>query len=126
MFLAIRIRIFSYMVKERVSCPCEQLIWHGAVKMYEGSEGQLPSFLNSALDGGEWSASRPGPFTSGESASGTYLTGEWVGSRAGLDALEKREIFAPARNRTPAVHPVACRCLGVCEEVKRAVIHSCL
>jgi hypothetical protein len=39
------------------------------------------SFSTSALDGGEWSASRPGrAFTPG-----THCTGGWVGPRAGLD-----------------------------------------
>jgi hypothetical protein len=41
-----------------------------------GSGGIAPPFLTSALDGGEWSASRPGRFTSGEIAADTH----WVGS----------------------------------------------
>jgi hypothetical protein len=32
----------------------------------------VPPFLTSVLDGGEWSASRPGRFTSGERAPGTH------------------------------------------------------
>jgi hypothetical protein len=31
-----------------------------------GSGGTAPSFLTSELDGGEWSASRPGRFTPGK------------------------------------------------------------
>jgi hypothetical protein len=43
-------------------------------------------FTTSALDGGEWSASRPRPrFTPGERTPGTHCTGGWVGLRAGLD-----------------------------------------
>jgi hypothetical protein len=43
-------------------------------------------FLTSALVGGEWLASVPGRFTSGERAPGT----NWmVGPRAGLDDVEK-------------------------------------
>jgi hypothetical protein len=38
----------------------------------------------SVLDGGEWSASLPGRFTPG-----THWIGGWVGSRAGLDAVNK-------------------------------------
>jgi hypothetical protein len=45
------------------------------------------SFTTSALDGGEWSASRPvRAFTPGERTPGTLCTGGWVGPRAGLDA----------------------------------------
>jgi hypothetical protein len=40
-----------------------------------GSGGIAPPFLISALDGGEWSASRPYHFTSGEIAPGTH----WIG-----------------------------------------------
>jgi hypothetical protein len=43
--------------------------------------------LTSALDRGEWSASRPGPFTPRERDPGTHRIGGWVGSRAGLDAV---------------------------------------
>jgi hypothetical protein len=43
-------------------------------------------FLTSALDGGEWSVSRPGRFTLGERAPGTHWIECWVGPRAGLDA----------------------------------------
>jgi hypothetical protein len=41
-------------------------------------------FLTSALDGGEWSASRPGCLTLGERVPGTH----WVDSKAGLDDIE--------------------------------------
>jgi hypothetical protein len=54
-----------------------------------GSGGIAPPFLASALDGGGWSASCPGLFTSGERAPGTHWIGLWVGLRAGLDVVEK-------------------------------------
>jgi hypothetical protein len=38
-----------------------------------------------------WSASRPDRFTPGEIAPSTDWIGGWVGSRAGLDAVEKRK-----------------------------------
>jgi hypothetical protein len=44
----------------------------------------------SALDGGEWSASRPDRFTPKERAPGTHWIGGWVGPRAILDAGVKR------------------------------------
>jgi hypothetical protein len=43
--------------------------------------------LTSALDGGEWSDSRPGCFTPKERVSGTHWIGGWVGLRTGLDAV---------------------------------------
>jgi hypothetical protein len=52
-----------------------------------GSGGIAPPFLTSALDGGEWSASRPCRFTPG-----THWIGGWVSPRIGLDGEEKRII----------------------------------
>jgi hypothetical protein len=66
--------------------------------------------LTSALDGGEWSASRPGRFSPSERAPGIRWTGGWVGPRAVLDAVVKRKIPSPRREsnlRTPIVQPVA-------------------
>jgi hypothetical protein len=68
--------------------------------------------LTSALDGGEWSASRPCRFTPTERAPGTHWTGGWVVPRAVLDAVMKRKIPSPHREsnpRTPIVQPVAQR-----------------
>jgi hypothetical protein len=48
-------------------------------------------FLTSALVVGEWSASRPGRFTPGERAPGTYWIGGWVDPRIGMDDTEKRK-----------------------------------
>jgi len=52
-------------------------------------EGSYPStlFLPSALDGGEWSVSRPCRFTPRERATGTHWIGGWVGPRVVLDAV---------------------------------------
>jgi hypothetical protein len=58
-----------------------------------GSRGIAPSFLSSALDGGKWSASRPGRFTPRERAPGTHWIGAWVGPTAGLDFVEKRKML---------------------------------
>jgi hypothetical protein len=43
--------------------------------------------LTSALDGGEWLASRPGRFNSTEGSPSTHCIGGWVGPRAGLDSV---------------------------------------
>jgi hypothetical protein len=59
------------------------------------------------LDGGEWSASRPGRFTPGLRVPGTHWIGGWEGPRADLDAVAKRKISARTGNQTPVVQSVA-------------------
>jgi hypothetical protein len=49
---------------------------------------KAPPFLTSALDEGEWSASRPCRFNPRERAPSTHWIGGWVNPRAGLDAVE--------------------------------------
>jgi hypothetical protein len=80
---------------------CHEDIW--------GSGGILPPFLTSALDGDEWSASRPGRFTLGERAPGTSWTGGWVSLRAGPDLVEKRKMLTlpGIEPRPPSLYPVA-------------------
>jgi hypothetical protein len=68
--------------------------------------------LTSDLDGGEWSASRPGRFTPREIAPVTHWIGGWVGPRAVLDAVMKRKIPSFRREwnpRIPIVQPVVQR-----------------
>jgi hypothetical protein len=66
-----------------------------------GEEVQLHIFLTSVLDGGKWSVSRPGRFTSRERALGTQRTGGWIGPRAVLDSVAKRKIHRPCRESNP-------------------------
>jgi len=54
------------------------VIKHQAKKTYRGVELQLHIFIISALDGGEWSASRPGGFTTGVRTLSTHFTGGCV------------------------------------------------
>jgi hypothetical protein len=56
-----------------------------------GSGGVDPRIQTSALDGREWSVSRPGSFTAGLRAPGTHWTGGWVGPRAVLDTVVKKK-----------------------------------
>jgi hypothetical protein len=59
-------------------------------------------FSTSALDRGEWSASRPGrAFIPGERTPGTHCTGGWVGPRAGLDTEARGTILCPRRESNP-------------------------
>jgi hypothetical protein len=63
-------------------------------------------FLTSALVGGEWSASRPGRFSPGERALRTQWVGGWVGLRAILDGVEKRQFLTlPGLERRPLCRP---------------------
>jgi hypothetical protein len=76
-----------------------------------GVEVLLHAFLTSALDGSEWSDSRPGRFISREKASGTNCIGDFMDSRAVLDAVKKK-VPIPRREsnpRTPIVQPVTQR-----------------
>jgi hypothetical protein len=85
---------------------------HHAMKAYWGRRCIAPHSLTSALDAGEWSASRPGLFTNRERAPGTLWIGGWVGPRAVLDAVVKRRILSSRREtnpRTPIVQPIAQR-----------------
>jgi hypothetical protein len=86
----------------------------GKAAPHEGAWGERMyssySFSTSALDGGEWSASRPGrAFTPGERTPGTHCTGGWVGPRAGLDTEDRGKILCPRRGSNPdrpVVQPV--------------------
>jgi hypothetical protein len=60
----------------------------------------------SALDGSEWSALRH-HFSPLGRAPGTHCLAGWVGSRAGLDAMEKRTILILPGIEPPAVQPLA-------------------
>jgi hypothetical protein len=42
------------------------------MKVYGGVDAYIHIVLDSALDGDEWTASRPGRFTPGERAAGTH------------------------------------------------------
>jgi hypothetical protein len=66
--------------------------------------------LTSALDGGEWSVSRPCRFTPRERLPVAHWIGCWVGPRTVLDTVVKRKIPSPRQEsnpRTPIVQPIA-------------------
>jgi hypothetical protein len=58
----------------------------------------LHAFLTAALDGGVWSALRPGRFALRERASGPQWIGRWVSPRAGLDTVVKIKIPSSCRD----------------------------
>jgi hypothetical protein len=57
-----------------------------------GGGGIAPSFLTSALDGGDWSASRHCRFTNGKGAPDTLWRRSWVDLIADMDVVENRII----------------------------------
>jgi hypothetical protein len=65
-------------------------------------------FLTSAVGDIEWSASRSGCFTFGEIAPGTHWIGGWVGTEAGLNAVEQNKISYTNWQSNPG-RP-ACQC----------------
>jgi hypothetical protein len=63
------------------------------MKAYGGVDVQIHIFLTLALVVGEWSASHPCRFTPRERVPGTRWIGGWVGSRTGLDDVQKRKFL---------------------------------
>jgi len=72
------------------------------MKAYWGMEVQLHALLISALDGGEWSASRPDHFTHREKAPGIPLDRRLGGpqSRCGRGGEEKNSTVSKAVQNT--------------------------
>jgi hypothetical protein len=56
-----------------------------------------PPLLTSAQDGIEWSASCAGRFISEKKTAGTHWKKCWVGTKSGLDVMEKRNISSFCR-----------------------------
>jgi hypothetical protein len=66
----------------------ESLVLSTRARRHKEGGGIGLTFLTSELDGGDWSGSRPGRFTTDEIAPGTHWIGGCVGLRTGLDAME--------------------------------------
>ena len=78
-----------------------------SMKAYDGVKLQLQSLiLTSAVDGGEWSVSRPQRFTFRERATRTYWKGGWVSCSDGLVSLKETEISCP-RLESNHIKPMA-------------------
>jgi hypothetical protein len=78
-----------------------------AINAYGGAECINPHSFDLGISC-EWSVSRPGRFTSAETAPGTH----WVGLRAGMDPVEKRRLLnLPGLVLRPLVLPVCSQSL---------------
>jgi hypothetical protein len=64
-------------------------VTHCATKSCGLTEGIAQSILTSALDGGEWLASRPGPLHPKKHPPVTHWLRGWVGPAVGADSVEK-------------------------------------
>jgi hypothetical protein len=94
-------KVCSTINKVRIKLSQRLINWAPHHEDVYGSGNVALSFLTSAPDESELSASRPCRVTPGETAPGTHGIGRWVGPRAGLHAVEKRTL-APTGNRTPS------------------------
>jgi len=61
------------------------------MRTYLSMEAHLQAFLTLAQDGGEQSLPWPDCFTSREWTSSIHWKGGWVGTRAGLDMLARKQ-----------------------------------
>jgi hypothetical protein len=82
--------LHKYLKKQSSPATCRGGIW--GERRYS-----FYSFLTSALDRGEWLASRPGRTLPRGRTLGTHCTGDWVGPRAGLDTEVRGKILCPCR-----------------------------
>jgi len=73
--------------KDKVGSTHHEEIW--GVRVYSST------LLPLAIDGHQWSPSWSSHFIPWRKSPGTLCTGGWLGHRAGLDILEKTEIFFP-------------------------------
>jgi hypothetical protein len=69
------------------------VIKHYAMKTYGGVNVKIHMFMISVLDGGEWTALRPGHVTPGERVPSAHWIIGWVGPRTSLDDVERRKIL---------------------------------
>jgi len=79
------------LVQKCWNCPCRR---HYAMKLHRGIRVQIQSYCTSALDGSEWSASRPGRIVPWKIPVTHYTRGS-VGTRTGLGDFEENPLPLP-------------------------------
>jgi hypothetical protein len=92
---------------------------HYAMKTYSGG-GIAPPFLTSALDGGEWSASRPGRFTPGKQSPPPYLLGRRLSGPQGRFARwGEKNLQLPGIDPGPSLYQ-----LPICSILIKNILHN--
>jgi hypothetical protein len=88
--------------------------------MYEEVDALILVFLTLALDGGEWSASRPCRTNPQPRSDGTQWRVGWVDPRAGLDDMEKWTFLnlPDSKSDHSVVQLEASRCTDYTAEVR--------
>ena len=113
----VRSTIFNINVPHFVHIVFICFVWHvvsvHAVKVYWADELRLHSFLILALDASEWPVSLFAHFAPGKGFSVPFAKEARVGTRAGLDALGKKEISCPCRKSS--CHNKLQQPVGVCK-----------
>jgi hypothetical protein len=82
--------------------------------------------LTSALEGGEWSASRLGRFTPREKTPGIHWIGGWVGPSSVLDAVVKRKIPSPRRESNASKKTEENLCTMIGNNLTQTIVISSL
>jgi hypothetical protein len=96
-----RVQAIKISDRANIGCSCTYAVLSSPATRHGGAWGERSyssySFLTSALDWGEWSASHPAALCPGERTPGIHCTGGWVGPRAGLDTDARGKILCPCR-----------------------------
>jgi len=98
--------LFSLKIKGVKVKLYQRLTKHHAMKTYWKNRDVVPRIFSPGTRW-EWSALRPGRFTSGERASGTHWRPGVSRSLSGRCGEEDKLTVAAPRNRTLLVHPLA-------------------
>jgi hypothetical protein len=115
----VQIRVY---IKSKVKLSCYmpwRCLWREEYSFY--------SFTTSALDGGEWSVSRPSCALPSEKDASTHRTGGWVGPRASLDTKARGRIPSPLPGMEPQStgRPVCSQTLYWLSYLAPRCVHTC-
>lgn len=95
--------------QQRYSCPCAK---HRTMKVYQGVEVTLHTFLISALCGCEWTTSSLAAVPHGEKALGIHCIKGSLSHIGGPDVVANRIIPVPVVSQIQAIHPLTSQSLN--------------